>query len=177
MDSSRAIRILRQVPEPPTPEAPAVVFDIDGTLTPDVTAFTEARPDAASVVQGYADKGYRIVYLSTRIRFLQSGIPAWLEKKGFPASSIHVAQTNSEYKNPASFKTRVMKDYQARGWRLMGGYGDSSSDFEAYANVGIPKTVVVALQRRSESLCQPGKWQKCIGGWAEHLAHTSQKRN
>ena len=168
---------MAQVPEPPKPQALAVVFDIDNTLTPAVTAFSEVRPDATAAVRGYADKGYKIVYLSARIRFLQNGIPAWLKEQGFPEGNIHVAQTKADHNDPASFKIGIMEAYQSRGWRLVGGYGDSSTDFEAYAHVGIPKSAVFALQRRNESGCQPGQWQECLRGWSEHLAYISHRRD
>ena len=38
----------------------SVVFDIDGTLTPDVMNISGVRPDAARAVQAFADKGYKI---------------------------------------------------------------------------------------------------------------------
>ena len=57
----------------------AVVFDIDGTLTPKVSAIFTAREDAANAVRLYADKGYKIVYLSARPNLLQAGIPNWLK--------------------------------------------------------------------------------------------------
>lgn len=104
-----------QVPEPPRPQALAVVFDIDGTLTPDVRSFSDVRPDATRAVRSYFDKGYKVIYLSTRFSLLQNGIPSWLKENGFPDSSLHVAQTDADDNNPAMFKSRIMKEYQARG--------------------------------------------------------------
>ena len=164
-----------EVPEPPKPQALAVVFDIDGTLTPNVTSIAEARPDAAKAVHRYAEKGYKVIYLSTRLSFLQTGIPNWLKDNGFPASMLHVAQTDSDHKFPEIFKARIMKEYTARGWRLVGGYGDSSTDFEAYADAGIPKSRVFALLRRGDTACQPGQWQGCLRGWTEHLNYIDSR--
>lgn len=56
----------------PHPEIPRVaedrrglaVFDIDGTLTPRVSSIFSTRPDAAAVARFYADRGYRVVYLT-----------------------------------------------------------------------------------------------------------------
>ena len=159
-----------EVAVPPTPQARAVVFDIDGTLTPDVLAILEVRPDAAKAVGMYSRKGYSVIYLSTRASLFQTGIPEWLKKNGFPAGSIHVAQTHADRQHPDTYKSRIMKDYQSKGWKLVGGYGDSSTDFDAYADVGIPRAWVFALLRRGKSSCEPGVWEACLNGWAEHLS-------
>lgn len=68
----------------------AVVFDIDGTLTPSRWAIYTAREDAAKAVDVYADAGYKIIYLSARTQLFQSGIPNWLKKNQFPEGSINV---------------------------------------------------------------------------------------
>jgi hypothetical protein len=46
--------------------APAVVFDIDGTLTQDEYLFWTVRGGAPEAVQAYADLGYQVVLLSAR---------------------------------------------------------------------------------------------------------------
>jgi phosphatidate phosphatase PAH1 len=158
-----------EIPTPPTPDAQAVVFDIDGTLTPTVYSVSVARTDAAKAVRAFADKSYTIVYLSTRISLRQAGIPSWLKQSGFPGGSIHVAQTDADHSNPDAFKTRVLKNFVQSGWKIVSAYGDSSTDFIAYAAVGIPKERVFALLREGDSSCQPGTWQQCLRGWTEHL--------
>lgn len=159
----------RPVPQPVPPQIHAVVFDIDGTLTPAVPAFFQARPDAARVVQAYADKGYAIVYLSTRSRWLSAGVPAWLERKGFPQGSVHVAQSAGERDRPDLYKAAVLREFQARGWVVDYAFGDSSTDFAAYAAAGIPVERVFALRRRGHAACQPGVVAACLGGWSGHL--------
>lgn len=153
----------------PDPQAKVIVFDIDGTLTPDVTAFTKVRPGAADAVKLYAEKGYQVVYLSARIRPLQSGIPGYLDKHGFPSAPIHVPESREDGKDHAAFKTRVLEEYLAQGWSLQFAYGDSTTDFEAYASVGIPEQHVFALRRRGEKECLPGTWNQCLTSWDEHL--------
>lgn len=153
----------------PDRQTQAVIFDIDGTLTPDVTSIFKVRPYAAQSVQLYADKGYEIIYLSARIKLLQSKIPGWLEKHHFPEGSIHLPETAEDGKDHATFKANVLKDYVANGWTLAFAYGDSSTDFEAYADAGIPMGHVFALQRKGDDVCQPGTYQKCLVSWEEHL--------
>lgn len=147
----------------------AVVFDIDGTLTPRPRAIFTAREDAATAARIFADKGYKIIYLSARVRLLQSGIPEWLAENRFPAGSLHVPRSHADSGDHAAFKTRILQRYQQNGWRFVAAYGDSSTDFDAYAAVGINKDNVFALQRAGQSVCQPGVWRQCLVTWTEHL--------
>ncbi len=149
----------------------AVVFDVDGTLTPDVQSIFRVRPNAAEAVSLFSDKGYKIVYLTARIKFLQVRIPAWLEKNGFPEGSLHVTETSEDRKDHVRFKERILREFIAQGWTIVFAYGDSSSDFEAYAAVGIPKEHVFALKREGDQECQTGEWGMCLGGWTEHIEY------
>lgn len=158
-----------EVPLAPDTGADAVVFDIDGTLTPSVLAVTEARPVAAEAVTAYSKKGYAVIYLSTRVPAFQSGLPDWLKQNGFPDGAIHVAQTTEERENAADYKSGILERYLKRGWHLAYAYGDSSTDFEAYAKAGIPTAHVFALKRRGENQCQDGVYQQCLDGWEQIL--------
>lgn len=150
-------------------QAQAVVFDIDATLTPQVLNIFEEREDAAKAVRMFADKGYKIIYLSTRFSWFQSRVPGWLAKHGFPEGSLQLSQSDEDERHPGDFKTRILKGFIDRGWNIQFAYGDSATDFDAYAAVGIPKERVFALQRRGEDKCQTGVWKACLKGWTEHL--------
>lgn len=157
---------------PNAKQAQAVVFDIDATLTPAVYSIFVEREDAAKAVRIFADKGYKIIYLSARFKWFQSRIPGWLAKHGFPEGSLQLSQTDEDDKHPGDFKTRVLKGFIARGWNIQFAYGDSSTDFKAYADVKIPKERVFALLRDGETVCQGNKevdWNACLKGWTEHL--------
>ncbi len=158
------------VSKPKQSQGRAVVFDIDGTLTPSVLAVFEARKDAAKAVRTYADKGYRIIYLTARVRWLSSGISSWLMRHEFPEGSVYVAQTSEERQHPDIYKTKVLQSLLAVGWQIDYAYGDSSTDLNAYAAVGIPKAHVFALRRKGQSRCQIGSAVQCLTGWSEHLA-------
>lgn len=162
------------VPAPPAPERPAVVVDIDGTLTPGTLSMFEARPAAARALRTYAAKGYDIVYLTARSPFLQAGIPAWLEEHGFPTGSLHTARIIGDWLHVARFKTNVLDDYRALGWRLSYAYGDSATDFAAYAAAGIPPDHVFALRRHGAQVCQRGVYRRCLDGWKEQLSFIEQ---
>ena len=164
-----------EVPPPSPRQGQAVVLDIDGTLTPLNISVYEPRPDAAKAVSTLSKKGYKIVYVTTRVPLFQSGLPDWLRQNGFPDGNLHVAQSGEERDHPDKFKARVLKAYLQRGWRLAYAYGDSSSDFTAYADAGIPKSRVFALKRRGSKDCQDGIFQTCLEGWTEHLPYIERE--
>ena len=156
--------------EPETDAQPGcVVFDIDGTLTPKVSAIKTARDGAATAVQTFADAGYLVIYLSARIRLLQGGVPDWLEENGFPSGRLRLTESREERKDHAGFKATVLKGFQADGCRFVAAYGDSSSDFEAYASAGISPQRIFALKREGEESCQSGAWAGCYETWDEQM--------
>ena len=162
------------IPKAPLIPNQAVVFDVDGTLTPKSPAVFTVRDDAASAVHLYADNGYKIIYLSARNRSFQSHIPGWLKKHGFPEGSIQVPQTSLDGSDHAAFKTRVLQEFKDKGWNLFAAYGDKSTDFEAYAAVGIDKDHVFALRVAGNDSCRSGVWAKCLNSWSEHLDQITQ---
>ncbi|MGV8923418.1 MAG: LNS2 domain-containing protein [Thermomonas sp.] len=144
-----------------------VVFDVDGTLTPTVARIFSVRPDAAAVVRIYAGRGHRIVYLTARAPALQGTLRAFLSRRGFPPGDLVAPKDQAEHAAPAAFKARALADYLAHGWGITAAYGDSSSDFEAYARAGIPRERVFALRRVGATHCQPGVWSACLAGWEQ----------
>ncbi len=148
----------------------AVVFDIDGTLTPSLLAIYTAREDASKAVCVFADAGYKIIYLSARIQLFQSGIPSWLKENHFPEGSIIVPQTDEDSSDHTAFKKRVLYAYKKNRWTFVAAYGDSSTDFDAYTEVGISEDRVFALRRKGETSCEPGRWKQCLSGWTEHIS-------
>ena len=150
---------------------PAVVFDIDGTLTPRPYEFLTARVNAVNAVKLYADKGYQIVYLSARSNYARAGTLKWLRRHKFPDGITNVAESAADGKNPAKYKTRMLSALIAKGWQIQYAYGDSSTDFSAYASVAIPPDHVFGLRRSGHRNCQPGPVADCLHGWTAHLAY------
>lgn len=146
-----------------------VVFDIDGTLTPKVSAIRTARDGAATAVQTFADAGYQVIYLSARIRLLQGGVPDWLEENGFPAGRLRLTESREERKDHTGFKASVLDAYHTDGCRFVAAYGDSSTDFEAYASAGISPQRIFAMKREGEENCQAGVWAGCFETWEEQM--------
>jgi phosphatidate phosphatase PAH1 len=160
---------LKNPPVPPLSAAmkQTVIFDIDGTLTPTTSAIFGVRQDAASAVKYFADQHYQIVYLSARPLILQKTLPKWLETNKFPQGLLYLPQSDEEAKDPIVFKTKVLQAFTAQGWSLAYAFGDSTTDFVAYAQAGIAKSHVYALQHREADACQEGDWQACLTGWSE----------
>ena len=146
-----------------------VVFDMDGTLTPTVARIFSVRPDASAVARRYAERGHRIVYLTARAPALQGLLPRFLSRNGFPAGDLVAPTNQAEHRAPAAFKARVLDDFRAHGWDIAAAYGDSTSDFEAYARAGIPRERVFALRRVGAAHCQAGAWIICLPGWTPRL--------
>lgn len=153
-----------------------VVFDVDGTLTPTVARMFSVRADAAAVVRIYAGRGHRIVYLTARAPALQGTLRAFLSHHGFPPGDLVVPKDWAEHEAPATFKAGVLADYQLHGWSISAAYGDSTSDFEAYARAGIPRERVFALRRVGAGHCQPGVWSACMTGWEQQRQVLSTTR-
>lgn len=147
----------------------AVVFDIDGTLTTRVHAIRDTRKGAVAAVQAYAAAGYRIIYLSARHPLFQWHIPVWLERHGFPEGPIHVTESQEHRSDHAVFKRGVLDEYRESGWVFMAAYGDSTTDFDAYANAGIDRGRVFALRREGAQDCEPGTWAICFANWPEQM--------
>ena len=162
------------VPAPARPQQGLVVVDIDGTLTPRNSAFDEARAGAALALASYARQGLAVVYLSARVPLLQPGLPEWLRRHGFPEGPLHVAQTADERDQVARYKAELLRVYVQRGWRLALAFGDSSTDFQAYADAGFRPDQVYALRRRGDANCQPGAFRQCLEGWTTDLPEVPQ---
>src|SRR4051812_32808750 len=126
-------------PSTTTTTAPAaqrhvIVFDIDGTLTTDEGS-NAVQPSAATAVQTYVQKGYSVVYLTARWKSLQeSSTRSWLSSNGFPDLPLYMSSSllvSDDSK--VSFKTAALSTIEQGAPEVVGAYGDSSSDFAAYA--------------------------------------------
>lgn len=158
-------------PPPGGPAGTAVVFDIDGTLTQSELSSTP-HAGAAAAVQAYVDKGYEVVYVTARWDALQrASTESWLDDNGFPDLPLFMAPsllvTDSA---KVDYKTDTLGEIESTTGPVTFAYGDSSSDFDAYANVGAPVSGVFALRRAGDSACQPGAWAACLPDYTAHLS-------
>ena len=153
----------------PADHTKAVVFDVDGTLTPMVWRFWQVREDAAKAAQRFASEGYHVFYVTARFLWLQWPLPDWLEDHDFPAGDLYVPQTWEEHREPQPFKQQILQQLIDDGWQLEWAFGDSTSDFRAYAEVNIPQDHVYALQRENADECESGPWAACLKNWTDFL--------
>lgn len=129
------------------PNAPTVVFDVDGTLnTDDGEVFEEmllgrtadVRAGGQDVVRRYASAGYFVVYITGRPYMLQRSTREWLRTQGFPPGPLitasrvrHALPTRRAVQR---YKERALTDLRMRvGLRLAFAYGNASTDVCAYA--------------------------------------------
>lgn len=147
-----------------------VVFDIDGTLTSDPLS-NAPHPGAVDAVKAYKAKGYSVVYLTARWKPVQELYTrAWLALNGFPnqplymSSSLLVSDSST-----IKFKTETLAKIESGTPEVKYAYGDSSTDFVAYANAGVLQSNVWALKRSSSSSCQAGAWNACLPNYTGHL--------
>jgi hypothetical protein len=156
---------------PPSTGRDVVVFDIDGTLTTDEGS-NAVQPDAPAAVNAFVRKGYAVVYVTARWRAVQeSSTRSWLSSNGFPDLPLYMSSTLLlDDQSKVTYKTQTLTTIEQGTPEVVGAYGDSSSDFTAYANVGVPTARVFALKRASASTCQSGTYAACLtAGYTAHL--------
>ena len=153
----------------PMDHAKAVVFDIDGTLTPTPLSIWSVREAAAETVQHFANQGFTIFYVTARIPLFQWQIPGWLESNHFPTGNLYLTQNSEDRSDHERFKTRILNQLIEHGWVIERAFGDSSSDFKAYSAANLTQEQVFALLRQGSDQCQPGVWARCLTSWLEYL--------
>jgi hypothetical protein len=137
---------------------PAVVFDIDATLTTsDREVFAEVlkgrvpamRADADRVVEAYCKAGHTPIYLTGRPYMLGPASRAWLEARGMCPGVVRTT-TRVEASLPSESEVGAFKEAELRALRDAGlelrvAYGNATTDICAYARAGITpdKTFIV----------------------------------
>jgi hypothetical protein len=153
----------------------AVVFDIDGTLTPSETDFFDVRPYAPEAVEAWLDLGYEVILVTARpelFDLLEFATQFWLMLSHFPDDLPLIMSDEILFTDEMryEYKLEVLEDLQDDGYEVVYAYGNSSSDFDAYEDAGIPSAHVHALRNAGESNCEPGAWVACFSSYAGHLA-------
>ncbi|BBN83487.1 hypothetical protein PA25_34720 [Pseudoalteromonas sp. A25] len=129
------------------PNTPAVLFDIDGTLTlsdeeaiGDYTGIdrADAREGAYSLVRRYMDLGYQPVYLTARVYWYAKGTRSWLDWLGLPEGILRTTMSNetSLYRT-AEYKIEQINRFKAQGLNIVRAYGNAKTDAEAFIKAGL----------------------------------------
>jgi phosphatidate phosphatase PAH1 len=86
-----------------------------------------------------AQKGYRPLYLTARPEWLSVNTHDWLAGKGFPPGIVHTTLTSAGASGDAAgtFKTADLKLLAAKGLTPSFGFGNTSTDADAYNGAGI----------------------------------------
>jgi hypothetical protein len=139
------------------PGAHFFVTDVDGTLTAQETeeygalltgTVSDARPDAATVLTGLAQKGYRPFYITARPEFLVGRTREFISVHGFPLGLVHTTtELGATGSAAVAFKNAELADAIGRGALFDWGFGNTDSDASAYFTAGIqPNTQRVFVQ-------------------------------
>lgn len=169
-------------------ELPAIVTDIDATLTTSDTEFIlqiadgnydpAEREGAQELITAYADLGYRILYLTARSEDIvlrgtgetaREATERWLVEHGFPSAPettrVVLAPMFVFDDTAAEFKADALMEQQASGWRFDYAYGNAVSDIDAYAAAGIDPLATFII---TENGGVGGTVAVAGEGWVEH---------
>lgn len=158
-----------------TPVTPgeAVVFDIDGTLSNDPLDLIFVREGAVAAVEAYLDLGYQVILLTSRDQLLEAETRAWLEVWDFPDLPLYMSDSTLllESQRVAFKRDKLLELESDENLDFVYAYGDSTSDFDAYSQAGIPATEVFALKRFFTQACQPDSalWAECLPDYVDHV--------
>lgn len=142
-------------------ETQVIITDIDGTLTLDDNQFLKQvsqdpnydpllNESGDKVMQAWAEKGYKIVYLTSRPYTLRGPTREWLHAKKIPfgplitADSFVFGPSAREYKRNAV--NQMKNEFK---WKVVAAYGNADSDYQAYEDAGIPKQITFIVGPRA----------------------------
>jgi LNS2 (Lipin/Ned1/Smp2) len=133
---------------------PAVVFDIDGTLTiSDSQVFKElfdkllehkyvpkAWPGALRVVNTWVSRGYLPVYITGRPGILKQLSLEWLKSQGYPPGPLFTTwdlnQSMPTVLGVAKYKMQLLGQLKTAGLVIAAAYGNAATDVRAYRAAG-----------------------------------------
>lgn len=160
--------------------APAVLFDIDGTLTKDdgelfedlLGGAAEMHAGADAVARRWADLGYLPIYITGRPYFLRGSTFAWLGAHRFPLGPVFTVDSLLDFLpsegRVGEFKLGAIQALLKTGVRLHRAYGNAGTDVCAYARAGIaPEStfIVGALRAGCDSFAAP----RALPSYVDHL--------
>lgn len=127
-----------------------IVTDIDGTMTLADSELTRQITDpsyvqvnnegAPALLQAWAAKGYKVVYLTARPHSFRLLTRDWLELKGMPYGPVITAESLVFGASAREYKAAAISEMvNTFGWELVAAYGNADSDIEAYELAEHPK--------------------------------------
>ncbi|MFK7998627.1 MAG: hypothetical protein AB8H86_03480 [Polyangiales bacterium] len=164
-----------------SPEAPVVVFDIDGTLTvSDGEVFQEAllgsTPEifegAGEVVRHYASAGVQPLYITGRTYHFQGPTIEWLDGQGLAHGPLHTTDSVRDAfpgSNVEEYKQAFLEHIRGLGLRIVAAYGNASSDVCAYARAGVPPEQTWIVGENGGTACEGSGATHALSSYTEHL--------
>lgn len=171
-----------------TDELPAIVTDIDETLTlsdeefsmqiQDGTYDPIERDGGADLIGAYADLGYRVLYLTARSETImlegtgetaREATERWLQEHGYPTdpatTAVVLAPSLTIGDATQMYKAEALMEYQAMSWRFDYAYGNATTDIGAYEDAQIDKDATFII---GEEAGADGTVAIEGEGWVEH---------
>jgi hypothetical protein len=168
-----------------SPKTPAVVFDVDATLTiSDQELFDElvegkvpeARPNGREVANELAGRDLLVVYLTGRPYFLGPTTRSWLESHGFPRGIVRTTkrleQTRPTPGGVGTYKEAALTELASAGLDLKLAYGNAPTDVCAYAKAGIDPKKTFILGPHGGEACDGHEPSQALSGYADHVGRT-----
>jgi phosphatidate phosphatase PAH1 len=163
------------------PQRPAVLFDIDGTLTKDdgelfeelLGGTAEMHTGADAVARRWADLGYLPVYITGRPYPLRASSFAWLIEHRFPLGPVYTVDSLLDFLpgegHVGEFKLGALQALIRSGLRFHRAYGNAATDVCAYARSGIPpqQTFIVGAPRPG---CDVFAAPHALASYVDHLS-------
>jgi hypothetical protein len=162
------------------PATPAILFDVDGTLTTDDgelfddllgRGVAEVFPNAAAVAQRWAAKGYLIVYVTGRPYPLRDHTRRWLESHGFPYGPLFTPDRFRDARptrdGVGDFKREILLELQSRGVSFARAYGNAATDVCAYVQAKIPPAITFIIGARAG--CDGSPAPQALPGYVDHM--------
>jgi phosphatidate phosphatase PAH1 len=143
----------------PCAGGPAIATDIDETLTlsdgeylgqlADPSYDPAERPDAATLMGRYAERGWRVFYVTARGddlvlndgRGAQQATEDWLDDHGFPREPDSVFLYDGTFvsgDDAVAYKAGVLAALGEAGWDFGWAYGNAETDTLAWQQHGVP---------------------------------------
>lgn len=180
-DGTHAEAGVWQLPGP----TPAVLFDVDGTLTVDdgelfedlLGGTAQVFAGAAAVAHRWAAKGYLIVYVTGRPYPLRAHTRRWLEANGFPHGPLFTPDRLRagvpSAEGVGAYKREILTELQRRGVTFARAYGNAATDVCAYVQAGIaPERTWIVGNRPG---CDGHPAPHPLASYVDHLADVERQ--
>ena len=142
------------------PNTELTISDVDGTLTESENAFPRslaahhdkvvaANDGAAQALTDLRDRGYWIVYVTSRGQFFTEATRQWLRDNHFADGPLRLANdlVTLPGRRTVKYKTGDMKIFFDSDFRVGVGIGNRGSDQRAYSAVGVPATAIFIFDK------------------------------